>query len=376
MSSGPKLVTFIPGWGDYQYLGQPKNYDVAVLAFVTPYRYYGGLCSGRCALSLSFYFNYEIEKDVVSTVAALRAANPSIKILASLGGYSFNHFGWNHMGNNPSYPNVASTSCGYVCYPPANVADIPMQYTNTEIPGPYNCTPLYTTMQPSDYCYGPSVANKAANVQAAGDSLLNMVALYGLDGIDLNIEDTAALMSNDPSYFLNFLYDLAFYLRSKNPALIMTQSPLNAYVVPHYSSDKCFNWYMGEYAHRYEALLNEMVRQNLVDMIMIQFYNSNPNAVEYGANVVQCYDDLVTRMANNQPQRLLYGLCSFSEYGSCPECGSTCSDSNRYISTLITPTVAKYGSQFGGVMFWNVNGDLSRGNGEYSFSTPILAVLP
>jgi Chitinase len=382
-----KMVAFVEGWGEREQIGAPQNYTHAVLAFAVPYRYYGGLCSAYCTPWLAWWYDNEGEaSSAAKTVANMKAKNCNLKVLVSMGGWSFNHFDWNHVGNDPNYPNVPSNGCGYICKPDNKYIDNPKEYVNK--PGnefgqaKYNCQPAdpNNVRQPSSFCYGPEVDEEERREGRVGstykyvaDRLIEIVESIGADGIDLDLEDTDALVDERAQYLIDFIIHITMYIKEKRPNFIMAQAPMNAYLI----TDKNLNPYFYNHAEVYVPMLKAI--KNYIDFIFVQFYNTEPSDFTDPQNVIKAYQNIVIDVFDGDVSKVVVGMCSVSEPDSeggftCNNCRPGCSDSTSRVNNLVLPLQQAvnnnpylYNKDYVGYGFWSTAGDQ---NGV--FSTPII----
>ena len=368
-----RMVTYWEGWGPTNY-GTPKNYTHMIFAFTVPYHYWGGYCSGLCTPWMSV--DSGTLDGAKNMITAIKQQNPKIKILLSFGGWNFNHY-----KNGGTNGEDGCYGCRKVCNPSPDIDD-PSQYT-PDNDSKYNCKVVNSCItdatdksiiEPSSYCYGPTVDVNTTAAQVS-NKIINLINAVGADGFDIDIEDTLAFNdSNNKVYqfIKNITKNLTGKTVSNGNKIILTQAPMNAYVItdPIINTDSAtingLNVKFSDVAENYTNMLKEI--KDDIDFISIQFYNGKPNVIDHPQDVIKAYDNIVKDVFNGDATKVVVGMCSFAESGTCGECGSNCSDGNT--RTDLVKKLVKIYSNFGGVMQWAANGDQ---NG--SFSGPMLTAM-
>lgn len=406
----PRLVAFAPGWEDTypppNPLGKPENYTHVILAFVTSYRWTTGArsrdewpadgppCSDSCQLYLSASWNtFPTPENPLSDfreagpgfVKLVKQRNPSAKVLLSIGGWQQSNLGQANQERTRGTCKVHS-GCRWSCRRrDGNLAqDQPFEYsdwqgrlTHTD---QYECTGnAQDSVAPDDACLSlVGAPNEDALFEQLGARVAKIVSDCGADGVDFDIERTRDLTCSGcypdvpcgGDKQLRFIELLAAKLRAKMPdAALITCSPLAPYVTGLPAAvartTPSPNPYVGTLQH--------MVQQGTLDFVNVQFYNEPElNPFSRPAECLEWYDRLAGWLGG--PQHLTFGMCSFVENGTCGECQSaghvSCDNPASRIASIVKPLLAKYGSAFGGVMFWSTAGDQ-----QGQFSGPIKEAL-
>jgi hypothetical protein len=346
-----RMVAYIEGWGTPTVYGKPTNYTHMVFAFAVPYRYWGGLCSTRCTPFLAA----DLPGGATAIIATAKQMNPAAKILISLGGWDMSNLVAGGPGSDPNKPG-----CLYGCTVPGD-SDNPESYVSSD-PGCVAIPNVATDpVEPDSYCYGPA-AQPGTAVYVAG-KLVALMHRYGADGIDLDLENSCAIMT-DQSPLLAFLVAVVTEMRRLEPTMLITAAPFNAYMVtdasinngvvgcpPGASQDKQTTVKTSDMAARYLAGFVSKVK-DIMDFWSLQYYNNNPGAKKY-QQVIDSYAQVVA----------VVGDASKVVIGLCPSLECTLDDDrvtgDVAASTIVAPLVAKYGASFGGMMIWASNGDVA-----------------
>jgi len=365
--SPPRIVAFLPGfepesksYSGIQY-GTPVNYTHVIIAFVGSYHYYMGLnvtmgCSTNCTVGALTYFDSKKSEDVQQVtheiITSLKTQNPRLKILFSFGGSIFDN-----------------SDCNYECTDPTME---PLQYfysnsQGTPLPpdGNGNCSPVTSNKKPpSDYC-----------AQIGGEKiaqhLIDLITLYGVDGVDMDFEATIYAYEKQPgdtvrSTYLKFYRDLVSSLRQKKSDIIISVSPQSPYL----NSRGVFP---NSYQFHKDWLTPDIVSQ--IDMINIQFYNNEPEdtntTTENADAIIKLYNNIASDF-KFPVDKMNLGMCATREDGGvCKYCtfntlqgsiaNNQCTDPQWRLNQIIKPLYNK--GTLGGIMFWNTSGDV---NGEFS----------
>ena len=192
--------------------------------------------------------------------------------------------------------------------------------------------------------------------------ILEFVAYYNFDGVDIDYEDDAGFGDNRTYDGVTFLSNLTTLLADNLPSgqNIITHAPQT----PYWDSHSEFA--AGGIAPYYQIWQNV---GNQIDWINNQFYN-NSGYDAYADLKVEKYQAIVGLIGG--PQKLLLGapLTADAIEGYLPL--------DQMINDVIAPLTATYGSQFGGVMGWQFSLDIGGvwGNGIGNAFGEVLAGIP
>ena len=355
-----RIVAFMPNFepngGSYsgiQY-GMPQNYTHLIIGFIVPYHFYMGKdvtggCSTLCNLSTGSYFrgmdSQSADQITQTMITNLKSLNPNLNIMFSFGGW-----------------NLDNLKCNFACSDDVD----PLTFLYKDFQGNDlnigNCTPLQGEINPSQYCV-------EAGAKRVANNLIGLVNRFGINGIDLDFEDTHIYEdSSNPlrQEYLKFYKELVRELKTQSPGLIISISPQAPYVI---------NGFFKNSFEFHQEWLTPDTMQN-IDFINVQFYNNEPEDTNIRGDpqkLIDLYDQLAMKYT---PEKTLFGMCTAREdSGVCKYCtfnnlqGSIpdnfCNDPNWRLTNIIQPLNDKYKNKFGGIMFWNTAGDQ---NGI--FSTP------
>ena len=383
-SEGLRNVAYLEGWnpdGDGTgtlYYGNLVGYTHIVFAFAVPYHYYNGGCSAWCT---PWAANDKAESEsFINIINKIKQDNPNIKVILSFGGWGFNHFNW----EGKDYTKIPveilkGTSCNRVCKTGDRNIDDPSIYQTN----PDYCTPLDKNLniQPSEYCYGSQVDSNYGidgTAQWVAKKLIDIVTQVGAHGVDIDIEDTCDFAKGNNSGAFQFMKTLTIALaihRHTDPNFIITQAPMNAYVITDKKINKDYTdicnvnkdkVYFSEVAKNYvEVLKNDLAKY--LDFISVQFYNgppdsSDPNDYE---NVITSYKNIANYIFGGDTSKVVIGMCTIPENPkgktTCMKCVvnnvNQCWDGKDRANKIVKPLFDTYKNKFGGVMSWASLGD-------------------
>ena len=358
-----RIVAYLPNFDAETYkgiqYGTPENYTHIIIGFIVPYHYYmgpdaqGAGCSTLCNISTGTYYDSESSKtaDEITTeiISNLKEKNPNLKILFSLGGYLFDNLTKNLNG------------CYYECSDPTMD---PLEYLYTG-PNPSENGDCKISDQPakdpSEYCVTVSASTVA-------ETLIQKMEDFGIDGIDLDFENTKVY--NDPSSslyqdYLDFYIDLVQELRKQEPNIIISVTPQAPYVILGDAFPDAYTFH--------EKWFNDDV-MSCIDFMNVQFYNNPPDDSDTTSDpsiLLKNYESVAEKYG---PEKVTFGMCIAREdAGVCTECAfggiegnipnNECTDPTYRYNNFIKPLFDKYKPNFGGIMLWNTAGDV---DGEFS----------
>lgn len=367
-----RMVTYIEGWGNTVY-GQPKNYTHAMYAFAVPYHYWGGTCSGWCTP----WASQDQITGAQTIVARLKQENPNIKVFLSLGGWNFDHFAW----KGPKHSQLQN-GCQYICKPTDKTMDDPAQYSvySSQSLAKYNCKLTGETgIQPSEYCYGSQGKSDPSSAEHVGTTLANLCQKLGADGVDIDIEDTCS-MASENSFSTGMVFDFMTrvikQVKKSNPSLGISLAPLNPYMVVDIDTGgKQCNGKMIKFntvAQNYRKFVMSVMDD--LDFVSIQFYNNIPEAYTDPSGVIKSYNEIVKNVFGGDASKVVLGMCSFAEPGTCQNCGPNCYNATDRCNNLVKKLATSY-PDFGGVMQWAANGDVQRNAQGKTFSDVMVACM-
>ena len=377
-----RVISYLEGWGTFN-PGTPQNYTDVLYAFVVSYRFFNSSCSAYCTMWISADTATEVEQNLTT----IRVANPNVRVFLSLGG-------WNlaHLVEEATNPADNIYGCQIRCRPENRDDDNPINYAI----GVEGCVAnpdkdkFGNFRQPIFYCYSnPSLTKQEVtdNAVYVAQKAVELCASVGAVGFDIDIEDTCGLCNIpveadanctssiqqglcNPDVNSNvwvFLEALTRALKTIQPTLIVTHTPLNSYVV----KDTRFNPQFHKIADTYVDMLKRL--GNYVDYINVQFYNNPPFAFQNPSEVIEAYDALVDEIYDGDASRVTVGMCSITENGTCTDCETQpggCSNGQSRANDVVKPLFEKYGDSFGGVMQW-----ASLGDADGAFSNPMRAAM-
>ena len=98
-----------------------------------------------------------------------------------------------------------------------------------------------------------------------------------------------------------------------------------------------------------------------------------PNATDDPKNVISSYDEILQNIFNGDASKVVIGMCSMAEPGTCTECNKPpslmCNNGSDRAKNIASLLVKKY-KNFGGIMQW-----ASKGDTNSSFSDPMLKYM-
>jgi len=333
-----RVIAYWEGWeyphnsdnindqGDQKYpynFGSPLNYTHMIFAFIVPYHFWGGSCSKLCTpwdATDDVDGSYGYAKNHISDIKKI---NPNIKILLSFGGWNFTHMSSVWWKNNTPNANkehgIMKSGCNFLCdYQESS--DFPATYISNQ----GNCSSNHDKdssgnfVQPSYYCYGDgAVDGVVETAKRVAGKIRDLIEHVGADGLDIDIEDTESYKNanNNVYTFIKTITTELYYGKnlSNGNKIILSQAPLNAYVV----TDQTLNPEFYPIAINYTQMLREMKDQttnkSMLDFISVQFYNGAPDALDYPDGVKKAYGDIVKDVFDGDSSRVVVGMCSFPE---------------------------------------------------------------
>lgn len=189
------------------------------------------------------------------------------------------------------------------------------------------------------------------NVSSVVKQLAAFVTEYNLDGIDIDYEDTNALMSSTPYNGVTFASDLTTQLRAAiGPDKIISHAPQPPYM-----------WQDSADAPYAQILTNT---GDAIDRIYMQYYN-NPWYVTPVSQIIINYNAIVagwTGFSGIAASRLLVGKPVAEN-----DAGSGWIPASEIGQDIIQPLLEAH-SDFGGVMGWQYASD--GPNGPWSTTLP------
>ena len=388
---GLRNVAYLEGWnimgkgdGVLEY-GNLTGYTHIVFAFAVPYHYFNGGCSGWCTPWAANDMGDTNRDYIKELVDAIKAKNPNIKVLLSFGGWGFSNFQWAGIDKKPySY-------CNFECKPTDKTTDEPDGYQNKT-----DCTKLSPDdkIEPHDYCYGSKKDPNTTIEQTAqwvAQKLIKIVEYAGIDGIDVDMEDTCGFAEGANSGAFQFMIALTLELatyRNINRNFIITQAPMNAYLITDTSinkdstdSKRCGGKVtpFATIAGYYIEVLQKISKY--IDFISVQYYNGAPDSAKSAdvKNVLSTYTNIATKVFGGDTSKVVIGMCTVPEnakpYTTCLSCYdqdgtgiNSCWDGKDRANNIVAPLYKQLGSKFGGVMGWASLGDMK--NPDWNPSNP------
>jgi chitinase len=181
--------------------------------------------------------------------------------------------------------------------------------------------------------------NCAQNVVTVANNIAGFVKNNGLNGVDIDFEDSNAFTQTQASGYsgVQFLIALTQGLAQALPPgqNIITHAPQTPY------------WYQGDYQAAYLQIWQQAGDQ--ITWFNNQFY-SNPDYDATSQLKVQTYQYIANISGGPPPQKLLVGVPLTSSV----EGYITIDD---MVQNVITPLEATFGGEFGGVMAWQFSFD-------------------
>jgi len=179
---------------------------------------------------------------------------------------------------------------------------------------------------------------KYCTVENLVPQLVSIVNSIGLDGIDIDYE----MDPPDQAFVVN----LTKQLRAQLPGKLLTHVPENNL--------------MAQGAPYWNIMLQIA---DLVDFIMIQYYNDSPNPVTDPVAAETHYNNIVSGIFGGDASKVLFGFC----ITECKEWNMSGAGAASVAQTLLT----KYPTSFGGIQNWAQN----AGDIDGKWSAPTAAVF-
>lgn len=188
----------------------------------------------------------------------------------------------------------------------------------------------------------------AANLPAAAASIVSFLNTYGLDGIDIDYEDTNAFTNPTAAGYdpVAFLANLSQAVKKASGTSLVSHAPQPPYLYP--------NAYPSYPEGPYQRVM--AAAQNSIDWLNIQYYN-NPwyvgaSAAEQQQKVAGLSgggfpSSIADLSISIPPEKLVLGRITSTDNG-----GSGYLDAATTAASLVQPLKQRFGSRFGGVMGW------------------------
>ncbi|SUA99946.1 Chitinase [Pannonibacter phragmitetus] len=211
----------------------------------------------------------------------------------------------------------------------------------------------------------------AANLPAAAASIVSFLNTYGLDGIDIDYEDTGAISNPSGSGYdpVAFLAGLSTQVKAAPGTRLISHAPQPPYLYP------------GAYSSYPEGPYQRVMTtaQGAIDWLNIQYYN-NPwyvgaSAADQQQKVAGLSgggfpSSIADLSVSIPPEKLVLGRVTSTDNG-----GSGYLDAATTAASLVQPLTQRFGSRFGGVMGWEFSLDTSSSANANAWGSAMAAAM-